>query len=339
VLLTTLSTCSGQNITAICGNNITISVVGDSDFPVESSDARANASGLVLGHTEYCDDNGGAPASECTFARTAPDTFQVEIDDFNSCGITTVYKSYADYTEVTVLVSRIPYLESSLIRRSECGRVAVICRYAKTLQNVTYDKSICLATHDLIGANVTTSANISDIGLYLIEGPGTGSAAGTDVSPGKVYSLTDTVYVEARIANHTDKFVSTLYNCFASETDDYDDNYELIGSNGCGNVVDGTVQVDNGTTPTTPRYFPYFSFEAFVWTSLETEIYVHCDVDACLEGDSACVADMTRCPTLMSRYRREASSLKTMSLRSGPIRVRRANAVKNTLIGEMSINI
>ena len=61
-----------------------------------------------------------------------------------------------------------------------------------------------------MGANVTSSANISDIGLHLIEGAGTGSAAGTDVAAGKVYNLTDTVYIEARVADHTDEFVSTV---------------------------------------------------------------------------------------------------------------------------------
>ena len=45
-----------------------------------------------------------------------------------------------------MLVSRIPYMNSSVIRRSECGTFSVICRYDKTLENVTYETSVNVTT-------------------------------------------------------------------------------------------------------------------------------------------------------------------------------------------------
>ena len=47
----------------------------------------------------------------------------------------------SNQTEVTVLVSRIPVVVSG-IRRSECGRIAVVCKYDKLLENVTYASSV-----------------------------------------------------------------------------------------------------------------------------------------------------------------------------------------------------
>jgi len=321
LLFSTLSICNGQTVTAVCGNKIQINVVADSDFPVASSDERANASGLVLGYTEYCTANGVAPAPECEFSESVTDNFDIEIDNFNSCGISSTYNSAGGYTEVTMIVSRIPYMNSNFVRRSECGSFAVICRYDKTLEDVTYDTSVNITTHPYVGTDLTEDAN-AVFGLHLVSTSPSGSTPGTDIVPGTFYNLTDTVYVEARMVDNTDKFVATLYNCYASKTDVYNDDYELIDNNGCANAEDGTVQVDDGTLPTTPRYFPYFSFEAFVWTSLEHTIYLQCDIDMCLEGNNDCINDMTRCPNMMmNRFRRRTSNLKTGTIISGPINV------------------
>jgi len=321
LLLSTLSICNGQTITATCGNKININVVADSDFPVASSDERANASGLVLGYTEYCTANGVAPAPECEFSESVTDNFDIEIDNFNSCGISSTYNSAGGYTEVTMIVSRIPYMNSSFVRRSECGSFAVICRYNKTLEDVTYDTYVNITTHPYVGTNLTERAD-PEMGLYLLKSSGNGTSIYDDIDPGTTYNLTDTVYVEADLDSLHEKFVGTLYNCYASKTDDYNDEYELIDNNGCANAEDGTVQVDDGTLPTTPRYNPYFNFEAFVWTSLEHTIYLQCDIDMCLEGDNDCINDMTRCPSmLMNRFRRRTSSLKTSTVKSGPINV------------------
>jgi len=317
LLLSTISNGHGQLITAICGNSINITVTPDADFPVGSADERANASGLVLGVTEYCDPSGVAPTQACEFHEDSNGDFVIEIEDFDTCGISTVYKSPENYTEVTMLVSRIPYMNSSVVRRSECGTFSVICRYDKTLENVTYETSVNVTTHPYVGTNLTENGTI-EAELYLISSsPNSGPV--TDIVAGTVYNLTDTVYVEARI--DTDKFVSTLYNCYASKTDDYDNDYELIGSDGCANADDGTVIVGDGTLPIRPYSTPYFQFDAFVWTSLEHTIYLQCDIDICYGND--CFLDMTRCGTkkLRNRFRRRTSGVKTRTVRSGAINV------------------
>jgi len=320
LLLFTISNCHGQTITATCGNNITISVVPDADFPVGSFDAWANASGLVLGTTQYCDPSGVAPVSECEFTENSG-TYEIEIEDFDSCGISSVYKSSEDYTEITMLVSRVPHMNSTVIRRSECGTFSVICRYNKTLENVTYDTSVNITTHPYVGTNLTENAT-AVIELHLVSTAPDGTTATSDVATGTVYNLTDTIYVEANIVNNTDKFVATLYNCYASKTDDYDDDYELIDSAGCANAADGTVYIGDGNLPVTPYPFPYFEFEAFVWTSLEHTIYLQCDIDMCLDDDTDCENDMTICQSKKrNRFRRRSSSLKTRTVKSGPINV------------------
>ena len=79
----------------------------------------------------------------------------------------------------------------------------------------------------------------------------------SDVAAGTVYNLTDTVYVEARMVDNEGAFMTTvslqkvlvfffqqryvnifqLYNCYASKTDNYDDDYELIGSDGLETIL------------------------------------------------------------------------------------------------------
>ena len=46
--------------------------------------------------------------------------------------------------------------------------------------------------------------------LHLITESGAGSAPGVDISNGTTYNLTETIHVEARMVNNTDKFVSTV---------------------------------------------------------------------------------------------------------------------------------
>jgi len=322
LLLSTISNCYGQSITAICGNNINITVVPDADFPVGSADERANASGLVLGITEHCDPSGVAPTPECNFTEDSNGDFVIEIEDFDSCGISSVYKSSEDYTEITMLVSRIPYMNSSVIRRSECGTFSVICRYDKTLENVTYETSVNVTTHPYVGTNLTENATI-EAELHLVSSKPDSFYPTSDIAAGTVYNLTDTIYVEARIVNNTDKLVGTLYNCYASKTDDFDDDYELIGSDGCPNADDGTVIVCDGSRPSTPWFHPYFQFEAFVWTSSEHTIYLKCDIDMCLtDGDIDCFEHLTQCGSKMrNRFRRRTNGLKTRTVKSGPINV------------------
>jgi len=321
LLLSTFSICHGQTVTAICGNNITLNVVPDASFPVQSNDVRANASGLVLGLTQYCDPTGAAPAAECEFTENSGGDFEIEIEDFDSCGISSVYKSAEDYTEVTMLVSRIPYVNSSEIRRSECGTFSVICRYNKTLENVTYDTSVNITTHPYVGTNLTEDASV-EVELHLVSSGPDGVSPTGDIAAGTVYNLTDTVYVEARIVDNTVKFQATLYNCYASKTDDYDDDYELLDSDGCPNPDDGTVVVNDGNLPVLALYYPFFQFEAFVWTSSEHTIYLQCDLDMCLDGDSDCEDDMTICGSkLRNRFRRRSSGVKTRTVRFGPIDV------------------
>jgi len=328
---------TGPTVQATCGNNITISVEGTDGFPVDinNTDTRSNATGLVAGFTEYCDVNGLAPEAKCMFTEHSK-THSLVISDFSSCGVTSQYIADDDVTEVTVLVSRIPYVNSSMtaIRRSECGRFAVICRYNKTLENVTYDTSLNITTSDYIGVNATVNST-TEMELHLITESGAGSAPGVDISNGTTYNLTETIHVEARMVNNTDKFVSTLKNCYASTERSYNKDYMLIGRDGCANPVDGTIQVDNGTTPTTPRYFPYFDFQAFIWTSLDTRIYIQCEIEMCLEDDEICISSMTKCSSskLLNRYRRNTENLKTTTIKSGAINVQKVNVVRSTLIG------
>jgi len=322
LLLSTISNCHGQSITAICGNNINITVTPDADFPVDSADERANASGLVLGVTEYCDPSGVAPTPACEFHEVGNGDFVIEIEDFDTCGISTVYKSPENYTEVTMLVSRIPYMNSSVVRRSECGTFSVICRYDKTLENVTYETSVNITTHPYVGTNLTENST-TEAHLYLVSSAPDGASQTSDIAAGTVYNLTDTVYVEARIVNNTAKLIGSLYNCYASKTDDYDDDYELIGSDGCANADDGTVIVGDGSVPYNQiNFFPFFEFEAFVWTSLEHTIYLQCDIDICFFNDADCPLEMTGCgKAKRNRFRRRTSGLKTRTVKSGPINV------------------
>jgi len=340
ITLSTLSFCNGQTVNAHCGNNITISVDGVDSFPVDVNniDTRSNATGLVAGYTEYCDVDGGEPAAACKFTEDS-NTNSLVIEDFNSCNISSKYITADNVTEITVLVSRIPYVNSTTIRRSECGRFAVICRYNSTLENVTYDTSVNVTTHDYVGVNATVNST-AEAQLYLINAQGLGSSPGVDTSDGTTYNLTEMIHVEARIVNNTDKYVSTLLNCYASKDTSFNDDYMLIGPDGCANLDDGTIQVDNGTTPTIPRYFPYFDVQSFVWTSLERTIFIQCDIEMCLENDSDCISSMTNCSPskFINRFSRKYKNLKknkivTRSVISRAINVGNVNAVKNTFIG------
>ena len=40
----------------------------------------------MLGPTEYCDSNGVPPLPQCTFDKVAG-AYEIEIEDFSSCGI------------------------------------------------------------------------------------------------------------------------------------------------------------------------------------------------------------------------------------------------------------
>ena len=75
-------------------------MVPDADFPVGSADERANASGLVLGVTEYCNPGGVASDPACEFTKDSNGDFVIEIEDFDSCGISSVYKSSEDYVSI-----------------------------------------------------------------------------------------------------------------------------------------------------------------------------------------------------------------------------------------------
>merc|ERR1712168_833140 len=337
LILATLSFCNGQTVQVHCGNNITISVEGTADFPVDvTSDIKSNATGLVAGYTEYCDANGVSPPTECKFTK---DTSRIEvkhtlvIEDFTSCDISRKYIADDDVTEVTVLVSRIPYVNSTMIRRSECGRFAVMCRYNKTLENVTFDTSVNITAHDYVGVNSTVNST-TEAQLFLVDD------SFVDVVDGTTYNLTERVHVEARVVNNTDKFVSVLLNCWASKTDDYNDDYTLIRSDGCANPDDSTIEVDcDNPVPASgavePRAEPHFRFGAFVWTTLENVIYVRCDMQTCLDNDAACIASMTKCSgsKLLNRFRRNAENLKTTTVKSGAITVQKLNAVNDLFTG------
>jgi len=337
LVLSTLAFCNGQTVNVHCGNNITISVQGTTDFPVDvdNADTRSNATGLVAGYTEYCDAGATAPDAACTFTEDSA-THSLVIDDFSDCDVSAQYITADNVTEITVLVSRIPYVNPNMtaIRRSECGRFAVICRYNKILENVTYDTSVNITTHDYVGVNATVNST-AEVAIHAIIVSGTGDAPGVDISDGTTYNLTETVHVEARMVNNTDKFVSVLLNCYASKDLSYNKDYMLIGNDGCANHVDGTIKLDNGTRPTTPRYFPYFDFQAFVWKSFETTLYIQCDIESCLENDNDCISSMIRCPPskLSNRLRRNTNNVKTTTIKSGAINVQNVNTVKNSYIG------
>jgi len=333
LVLSTLAFCNGQTVNVHCGNNITISVQGTTDFPVDvDTDTRSNATGLVAGYTEYCDAGATAPDAACTFTEDSA-THSLVIDDFSDCDVSAQYITADNVTEITVLVSRIPYVNPNMtaIRRSECGRFAVICRYNKILENVTYDTSVNITTHDYVGVNTTVNST-TEVALHLIQAEGTGTAQGVDIADGKTYNLTETVFVEANMVNNTDKFVSVLLNCYASKDLSYNEDYMLIGSDGCPNPVDDTIKVNDGASPTTAQAFPHFSFQAFVWTSLENEIYIQCDIQSCLATDASCTDSMPRCGAnkLLNRFRRNTKNVKTSTIKSGAINVQKVNAVRST---------
>ena len=58
-----------------------------------------------------------------------------------------------------------------------------------------------------MNATVNSTAEIK---LHLITERGAGSAPGVDISDGTTYNLTETIHVEARMVNNTNKFVSTV---------------------------------------------------------------------------------------------------------------------------------
>jgi len=196
---------SHSGIEVTCGNNITISVGGSESFPVDFNNA---GTGLVAGFTEFCDKNGLAPTEACKFTEFE-NTHSLVISNFSSCDVSSQYVADEDVTEVTVLVSSYVNSTVTAIRRSECGRFAVVCRYNRKLENVTFETSINVTTHDYVGANETVDST-AEAGLYLIISQGTGDAAGDDISDGTTYGLKETIHVEARLANNTDKFVSTV---------------------------------------------------------------------------------------------------------------------------------
>ena len=55
-----------------------------------------------MGITEHCDPSGVAPASECEFTEDSNGDFVIEIEDFDSCGISSVYKSSEDYVSINL---------------------------------------------------------------------------------------------------------------------------------------------------------------------------------------------------------------------------------------------
>ena len=57
----------------------------------------------MLGPTEYCDSNGVAPLSQCTFHKVAG-AYEIEIEDFNSCGISSQYNAADDYVSMNLVL-------------------------------------------------------------------------------------------------------------------------------------------------------------------------------------------------------------------------------------------
>ena len=62
-----------------------------------------------MGVTEYCDPSGVAPTQACKFHEDSNGDFVIEIKDFDSCGISTVYKSDGNYVSL------------NLVKRLFCG--------------------------------------------------------------------------------------------------------------------------------------------------------------------------------------------------------------------------
>ena len=55
-----------------------------------------------MGVTEYCDPSGVAPTLACEFHEVGNGDFVIEIEDFDSCGISSVYKSSEDYVSINL---------------------------------------------------------------------------------------------------------------------------------------------------------------------------------------------------------------------------------------------
>ena len=60
-----------------------------------------------------------------------------------------------------------------------------------------------------VGTNLTENAT-AEAHLHLVASQPDGLGPTNDIAAGKVYNLTDTVYVEANVENNTDKFVATV---------------------------------------------------------------------------------------------------------------------------------
>ena len=65
----------------------------------------------MLGYTEYCDNNGVSPASECKFDKVG-NAYEIEIKDFSSCGISSAYNAVEDYVSMN-LVQRFNVIAAS----------------------------------------------------------------------------------------------------------------------------------------------------------------------------------------------------------------------------------
>ena len=63
---------------------------------------------------------------------------------------------------------------------------------------------------DYVGVNTTVNST-SEAQLFLVD------VNGDEIADGKTYNLTETIYVEARVVNNTDKFVSVV-SSYTSET-------------------------------------------------------------------------------------------------------------------------
>ena len=56
-----------------------------------------------MGVTEHCDPSGVAPIQACEFHQDLNGDYVIEIEDFDSCGISSVYKSSEDYVSINLV--------------------------------------------------------------------------------------------------------------------------------------------------------------------------------------------------------------------------------------------
>ncbi|XP_066522189.1 pancreatic secretory granule membrane major glycoprotein GP2-like [Hoplias malabaricus] len=111
----------------------------------------------------------------------------------------------------------------------------------------------------------------------------------TPFSGGDVLGVNTTVFVAVAVSGVDEQQIATvLDHCFATPTIDSSStlSWDLI-VNDCPNPKDGTVKVLKNGVSTTAQ----FSFTMFTFTSVSSEIYLHCEVHLCLKNKGNCVQD------------------------------------------------